>query len=419
MYGRNNDGELPQDFGKNISQWQKEVIIKMKNNDPAYEYKQFQLHFNAGNYFTSDSEWKILGQYIAQNEYIRDMSIDAVRWDRPYRSMAPFLNNSPQLKTLKFGWNECIDKPCFDELMRLLDGKSIESLEFEKCLELDDISALELCKLPHLLSLHLHWCNLTQRIPPLKHCTSLKHLNLSNCNIGHPSNNSPPLVNLGMESNSLGDKGVEMLSNSLLSNVTLKTLSIEGEETILTEGAYVAFLKVLNDVTSINNTSQSNHTLVALGLPYETRTKEMLIIKDHVNSALDWNRLRRNKAIRKKVIDTQLNSKPRMQLCKLRGIGYCQSSIFAEIEQIILPEAISLVGEKYKHNELYQMLLAVVPGLVSVVDRKAVLKQSRAENLARMKALEYENARIEDELGRIESSIVQVQRKLSGKKRCR
>ena len=78
-----------------------------------------------------------------------------------------------------------------------------------------------------------------------------------------------------------------------------------------------------------------------------------------------------------------------------------------------------MVGEKYKHNELYQMLLAVVPGLVSVVDRKAVLKQRRAENLARMKALEYENARIEDEFGRIESSIVQVQRKLSGKKRCR
>ena len=78
-----------------------------------------------------------------------------------------------------------------------------------------------------------------------------------------------------------------------------------------------------------------------------------------------------------------------------------------------------MVGEKYKHNELYQMLLAVVPGLVSVVDRKAVLKQSRAENLARMKALESENARIEDELGHIESNIVQVQSKLSGKKRCR
>ena len=176
MYGRNNDGELPQDFGKNISQWQKEVIIKMKNNDPAYEYKQFQLHFNAGNYFTSDSEWKILGQYIAQNEYIRDMSIDAIRLDMPYplpaltdsamyaffgelnrsaqlrrvelkgcactadgfRSMAPFLNNSPQLKTLKFGLNECIGKQCFNELMRLLDGKSIESLDFEKCSKLDD-----------------------------------------------------------------------------------------------------------------------------------------------------------------------------------------------------------------------------------------------------------------------------------------
>ena len=72
------------------------------------------------------------------------------------------------------------------------------------------------------------------------------------------------------------------------------------------------------------------------------------------------------------------------------------------------------------------MLLAVVPGLVSVVDRQAVLKQRRAENLARIEALsrkvsviESENARIEDELGDIESSIVQVQRKLSGKKRCR
>ena len=85
-----------------------------------------------------------------------------------------------------------------------------------------------------------------------------------------------------------------------------------------------------------------------------------------------------------------------------------------------------MVGGMFGHNELYQMLLAVVPGLVSVVDRQAVLKQRRAENLARIEALsrkvsviESENARIEDELGDIESSIVQVQRKLSGKKRCR
>ena len=80
--------------------------------------------------------------------------------------------------------------------------------------------------------------------------------------------------------------GVEMLANSLQSNTTLKTLSIEGEGIILTEGAYVAFLKVLNDVTSINSTCQSNHILIALGLPYEKMcTKEMLIIKDHVNLA--------------------------------------------------------------------------------------------------------------------------------------
>ena len=85
-----------------------------------------------------------------------------------------------------------------------------------------------------------------------------------------------------------------------------------------------------------------------------------------------------------------------------------------------------MVGGMFGHNELYQMLLAVVPGLVSVVDRQAVLKQRRAENLARIEALsrkvsviESENARIEDELGDIESSIVQVQSKLSGKKRCR
>ena len=172
--GRDNDEELPQDFGKNLSHWQKEAIIKIKNNDPAYEYKQFQLHFNGGrHHFTSDSEWKILGRYIAQNEYLQDMLIETGFPDRSYtlvdsamsaffgelnrsaqlrrvelkgcactadgfRSMAPFLNNSPQLKTLKFGLNECIGKQCFNELMRLLDGKSIESLDFEKCSKLDD-----------------------------------------------------------------------------------------------------------------------------------------------------------------------------------------------------------------------------------------------------------------------------------------
>ena len=68
---------------------------------------------------------------------------------------------------------------------------------------------------------------------------------------------------------------------------------------------------------------------------------------------------------RLKVIATQLNSNKRNELSCMQGIDYSYSSLFADIEPILLPEVLSLVGENHGQNELFRMLIATAPDLIS------------------------------------------------------
>ena len=107
----------------------------------------------------SNLAWKLLGRYIANNthlitiglcncrisddrmallfsELVRSKSLDSVDLNNNefgiegVRSMAPFLQNSPQLKQLYFSRNNNVDSECFEFLVRKLCGTSCGAFIF-------------------------------------------------------------------------------------------------------------------------------------------------------------------------------------------------------------------------------------------------------------------------------------------------
>jgi len=167
-------------------------------------------------------------------------------------------------------------------------------------------------------------------------------------------------------------------------------------------------LKLLNDLSSIERTYNSNHTLhtlTTLRLPYFSDAK-YFETKKHIASAIntltliasaininDENRGNSHAAGRAKVIATQLNRNARMELCRLQGVEYSYGSIYAAIEPVLLPDLLALTGGEHGQNELYRMLVATAPNLTSLINKKSMLKETIARNMARMTALTAEYSR--------------------------
>ena len=65
------------------------------------------------------------------------------------------------------------------------------------------------------------------------------------------------------------------------------------------------------------------------------------------------------------------------------------------------------MGGRYGHNELHRLLIVTAPGLASIADRKAVIKQQIAENTAQIAALTAaltaKNLKLNEELTSLES----------------
>lgn len=90
-----------------------------------------------------------------------------------------------------------------------------------------------------------------------------------------------------------------------------------------------------------------------------------------------------------------MNSNNRKELSCLQGIGYSYSSLFADIEPVLLPEVLALVGGRHGPNELYRMLTATAPDLVSIVNREAIVKQRISVLTAELHDLNKELVSIE------------------------
>ena len=145
----------------------------------------------------------------------------------------------------------------------------------------------------------------------------------------------------------------------------------------------------------------------------DTTTEEL---EERIDNAIEINKNNDAYAAgRAKVIGTQLSSNKRMELSRLQGVDYSYGSIFADIDPILLPEVLALVGGRHDQRELYRMLLATAPDLVSIVNRKGVLLQRKAEIKSRVASLVDEEFHIDQELASIDSG----EKALSGKKRGR
>ena len=185
------------------------------------------------------------------------------------------------------------------------------------------------------------------------------------------------LNNVGID-----DDDVEILANSLKHNTSLTNLDL-GRNNI-TEIGYRTVLKLLNDVSSIDNTYNSNHSLTKVNGAYIGKhdTPKMKKIKRHIDSALQMNRQYSDNAYtgKVKVIHTQLNSANRMELAKVQEIDYSYESLFSGVDPIVLPEVLALVERNCTHSVLFRMLVAVVPDLASLVNKEAALKERRKDN---------------------------------------
>ena len=148
-------------------------------------------------------------------------------------------------------------------------------------------------------------------------------------------------------------------------------------------------LKLVNNISSIKATLQSNHTLteVQVSSIYSRNDVEKQIQR-HVNMATSIN-LRcciklgfqhNPEAVGKeKLFFTQLSSSKRAELAELQGV---RQSLYSEISSLHLPEVFALVCRYHGQGELYVALKSSVVGIISIVNRMQCLLQQRAHHEA-------------------------------------
>jgi hypothetical protein len=138
-------------------------------------------------------------------------------------------------------------------------------------------------------------------------------------------------------------------------------------------------LKLVNDISSIKATLQSNHTLRTIDVK-DTDDE----IQTHIFAATAINtrhKFNPKSAGREKVIQTQLHSVKRAALADLQGVN---RSLFSEISPLHQPEVLSLIGRRHGCGELFVALKATIIGLLSTVNMKQCIQQERAYHEAKI-----------------------------------
>ena len=262
-------------------------------------------------------------------------------------------------------------------------------LVLENC-NITNISALDTYTISNLQKLELNQnsigkegcitiSNLLQRED-----TNLYHLLLQNTGIDDEGaemiasslKHNDKLGDLDLDDNNITDRGAVIIAVSLKHNTKLATLSLRDNN--ITDRGNRAFLKLFVDASSIDNTYNSNHTLGALYLDRRHAFDEM---NRQIKIAYWENRTRRTHeaAGRTKVLNYQLNSQKRKKLCELQGIEYTPGSIFADIEPILLPDILVLIGNEHGQSEFYTTLIHTAPDLLSYINREALIDNEMAK----------------------------------------
>lgn len=378
------------------------------------------------------------------------------------RSMMPFLRNCPNLTNFHLGDNGNIDAECLDLLLESLAGSNVERLNFIEC-NIESLAALGRCTLSKLITLdlaqnritdipsqalvhqtlpELYKLNLAQNsitdIQPqaLANFTHLGELDLSDNELGEGGfraianllrKEDSRLMNLHLASTRMDDTDMTIIAGSLKCNTKLRFLHVMPNEFGL-EGL-VAFMKLLNDVSSIHATGNSNHTLASLvyALPTGSLREEFEEIQKHLLYSMRENSLSPyggpTAAVgRNKILATLFNRDKRLELSRLQGIEpLSDHHLFSDIDPVYLPDVLAMMATTNDHSELYRMTVVVAPDLMSLVDRRSLLQGTKARNDARLAAIAAEQAALMATNTRIERELISMAAgsNLSGKKRGR
>ena len=210
---------------------------------------------------------------------------------------------------------------------------------------------------------------------------------------------SATLEILELESNEVDDEGVAILVSALQNNTKVNDLRLDENEGITMVGLKL-LLKLVNDASSIKSTLQSNHTLRRLGLSCQSKVElRDEAIKKEIEFAVRLNNDNENNpaaAGRKKVIQTQLNSQKRSELCHHLGIGQRKAVLLSEIKPIHLPEVLALISRHHGQGELYAALVPSIAALFSTVNKKQCLQQQKAYHEAKLENIKAEIAVLEE-----------------------
>ncbi len=277
------------------------------------------------------------------------------------RSMIPFVQNARCLRHISIARHN-ITSDSFAALFRALSNSPVEELNFRFC--------------------GLTFLDIDRNYMP----DHLRNLDLSNNNIGPDGcrglatllqEENSELGTLDLDNNNLNDEAVQVLVNALRNNTSLHCMALGGNDEITREGM-ILLLKLVNDVSSIKATLQSNHTLIEID--FRGNDDDYSEIEDEIRCALGTNNLvglETDAAKGKfKVIWTQLESSIRQRMCLAQGIESQFHSIAVPINEIgplLLPEVLSIIYEHHGRFNLYEALTSTVADLWSTISRKQVL----------------------------------------------
>ena len=259
-------------------------------------------------------------------------------------SMVPFLQNANNLTYLGLS-NNNIQSEGFNLLIRALRDSPIETLSCQSC----GIESVEIDS--EHMPRHLKMLLLFDNSINSDGCRGLARL---------LQGRDATLEFLSLPDNNIDDEGVEVLVDALQSNTSLRELYLQENGGISKQGK-IMLLKLVNDVSSIEATLQSNHTLRKIHF-FGDKQRSL----QHINMATAINRLQ-EEAGRKKVIETQLNSVKRAEVAELQGVS---QSLYSEINPLHLPEVLALVARHHGQGELYVALRSSIAGVISTVSRK-------------------------------------------------
>ena len=286
-------------------------------------------------------------------------------------SMVPFLQNANNLKSLDLDDNN-LQSEGFNLLFRALSDSPIERLTCSNC----GIESIEI-DIEHAPR-HLTSLNLENNIINADGCREIAKL-LQETDSTTLTDLST-LESLYLQHNKISDDGIETLVNALHRNTTLRELFLKGNTDMSKKGK-IMLLKLVINISSIEATLQSNHTLREIKFTdYNDRSDIIQQLIDRAVAITNYSPYPED-AGRQKVRKIQMNGTKREQLADLQGVT---NSVYSEIDSLYMPEVLALINRYHGGKELFSALQSTVTGLLSRVDMKLCIQEQMARNKARI-----------------------------------